>query len=1065
MIPNNLIAAAAFSPKSLEIPNAWVGHIPFASWLIQEVAPKIFVELGTHSGNSYFAFCQSVAESGSSTKCYAVDTWQGDEHSGLYDDKVFIKINKHNQDCYAGFSQLLRMSFDNAATLFEDESVELLHIDGLHTYEAVRHDFETWLPKLAPGAVVVLHDVNVRERSFGVWKLWQELKADYPNNLEFTHSHGLGVLRLNNAPKDKKFQWLKPNSFEKQFLIKYFAALGSKQLETFNYVASLKQNLAERGWQIASLEQVVAERDKWIALLKLEFADKELNVFGLNKTVVERDGVIAGLNQTVVELEGEIAKLKKIICGYFLKLPFRLAHGMIAVFIDQLKHYVKLMLRLAKWIYQSLPLSQQTKIGHRHTLAKYFPRVLLMSGSHAATLQLMSPTQIKQIECIKIVNPLEFAESIKINSSHFPQVSIIVPIFGKIEYTLRCLASIAENSPQTPFEIIVVDDCSPDDSFEVLSRVHDIRVIRNKTNQGFIRSCNAGADNAKGNYLHFLNNDTEVTAGWLDELLRTFSEIPGTGFVGSKLIYPDWRLQEAGGIIWRDGSAWNYGRFQDPSLPIYNYAREVDYCSGASIMVPKVLFEELGGFDEHYLPAYCEDCDLALKIRDKGYRVIYQPLSTVVHYEGVTSGTDTSQGTKAYQIGNTKKLFERWQSRLHTHQPAGMDADNAKDRRATRRVLVIDHCTPTPDQDAGSLIIFNMLLLLREMDFQVTFIPEDNFLYTQNYTGALQRAGIEVLYSPYVTSVEQHVKEFGERYNLAFLIRPVVVERHIRAIRKYCPQANVLFHTVDLHFLRMSREAAIHPDTTKQKAALEMKQRELAAIRTSDASIVVSTAELELLRLELPDAKIHVFPLIMDVQGTSTSFASRRDIVFVGGYQHSPNVDAVKYFVAEIMPLLRPLLPGVRLYVVGSKPPDEIQALACGDVIITGFVEDLPLLLDKMRVSVAPLRYGAGIKGKIGSSMAVGLPVIATPLAAEGMLLTDGENILIKDSAEKFADAVIRIYQNEALWNKISQNGLGFVEKAWGAEAAWAILAGIIREFNFDAVRNSNPLKLYAKYK
>lgn len=655
------------------------------------------------------------------------------------------------------------------------------------------------------------------------------------------------------------------------------------------------------------------------------------------------------------------------------------------------------------------------------------------------------------------------AVGIEIPAADNPLVSVIIPIYGKIDYTLRCLASIAAHPTQTAFEVIVVDDCSPDHSFEALSAVTGIRLVRNQENQGFIRSCNAGAKAAGGKYLYFLNNDTEVTPGWLDELLRTFDAFPETGLAGSKLIYPDGRLQEAGGIIWKDGSAWNFGRLQDPLLPVFNYAREVDYCSGASIMVPRQLFAEHGGFDEHYLPAYCEDSDLALKIRDRGQRVIYQPLSTVIHYEGITSGTDTSQGVKAYQIDNTRKLFERWRDRLQTHQEPGIDADAAKDRRATRRALVIDHCTPTPNQDAGSVTVFNLMLLLREMDFQVTFIPEDNFLYMPDYTTALQRSGIEVLYAPYVTSVEQHLKESGQRYDLAFLFRPGVVERHLKTARNYCPKAKVLFHTVDLHFLRMSREAELQSDKAKQKAADEMKQRELAAIRAVDASIVHSTAELELLSPLLPDAKLHVFPLIMDIRGSSNTFADRKDIVFVGGYQHTPNVDAVQYFAEEIMPLLRKQHPGVRFYAVGSKPPAEIQALASEDIIITGFVEDLTPLLDKMRVAVAPLRYGAGIKGKIGTAMTVGLPVVGTSLAAEGMSLSDGENILVADGPEAIANAVARIYQDEALWDRISHNGLAFAEKTWGAEAAWGILDAILADLGIQAKRGDHPLSLYSE--
>ena len=873
--------------------------------------------------------------------------------------------------------------------------------------------------------------------------------------------------------------------------------------ERAGQVALFQQAVTEREGQITSLNQAVAEREGQITSLNQAVAERAGQVASLNQAVAEREGQITSLNQAVAERDGQVAFLQQVLAegdepmtnlanveenngerslrlarklneerarmlamqqstSWRITLPLREARTWMATPKQQTKRYAKWGLRLVKRMYQSLPLSDQSKKAHKNTVAKYFPRLLLVSGSHLVTMP-AQPLPVTKPALPEIVaNPAELAKTIQILLTPKPMVTVIIPVYGEIDYTLRCLASIAAHPAQVAFEVIVVDDCSTDNSAEILSHVSGIRLLRNEKNQGFIRSCNAGASAAHGEYLYFLNNDTEVTPSWIDELVRTFEAFPGTGLAGSKLVYPDGRLQEAGGIVWQDGSAWNFGRYQDPQLPMYNYAREVDYCSGASIMVPKVLFDELGGFDEHYLPAYCEDCDLALKIRDKGYRVIYQPLSTVIHFEGVTSGTDTSKGTKAYQVENTKKLYERWKSRLQTHQPAGMDADNAKDRTATRRVLVIDHCTPTANQDAGSLITFNMLLLLREMNFQVTFIPENDFLYQPEYTTALQRAGIEVLYAPYVTSVEQHLKEYGGRYELAFLFRPIVFERHFSSIRQYCPQAQVLFHTVDLHFLRMSRDATLQTDAAKHQAADVMKRLELSAICASHASIVVSTAELELLRTDLPTAKLHVFPLIMDVQGTSQPFADRRDIVFVGGYQHAPNVDAVKYFVAEIMPLLRSRLPGVRFHVVGSKTPAELQALACEDVVIRGFVDDLAPLLDKMRVSVAPIRYGAGIKGKIGSAMALGLPVVATPLAAEGMLLIDDESILVAEGAAQFADAVMKLYQNEPLWNRISQNGLTFAEHAWGAEAAWQSLHTILDELGMPTARGAYPLSLYA---
>lgn len=647
---------------------------------------------------------------------------------------------------------------------------------------------------------------------------------------------------------------------------------------------------------------------------------------------------------------------------------------------------------------------------------------------------------------------------INLHTSLTPRVSIVIPVCGKVNLTLMCLQSISQYSNQIAYEVIVVD-CSPDSNLDVLKEVRGIRVLSNQTHQGFIGSSNAGAATADGEYVCFLNNDTQVCESWLDELVRTFDGFSAVGIVGSKFISSNGKLQEAGGIICCNERIESFGRGEDSCHPMFNYAREVDFVSEVSLLIRKDLFDELGGFDEHNFPHNCEVVDLALKVRNKGLKVIYQPLSVVVHDEKVNA--DVEQRDRADQVANKHKMFERGQDVLSANETEGRNTDRAKDRGAKYRVLVLDIWTPTPDRDAGSIIALNLMLILRQMGFQVTFIPTGNFSYLIGYTQDMQRAGIEVLYGTYCTSVKQHLSNSGGRYNLVFMFRPGTVNNYLKDVRKFCPQAKVLFHTQDLHFLRMTREAELFKDQGMQKAAGEMKLNEFSIIRKVDATIVVSTTELEILQLELPDEKIYVLPLIMDVCGSGKSFNERRDIVFVGGYQHPPNTDAVLYFVSEIMPILRRHLPGVRFIVVGSNPPPEIVALASDDVVIAGFVKDLDPLLDQMRVAVAPLRYGAGIKGKIGMALALGLPTVATLCAAEGMPLSHGENILVAEGAEAFAEAVIQLYQDEVLWNKISRNGLVFAEQAWGGEAAWLKLHEILQNIDVPNSRENYPLKLY----
>ena len=631
-----------------------------------------------------------------------------------------------------------------------------------------------------------------------------------------------------------------------------------------------------------------------------------------------------------------------------------------------------------------------------------------------------------------------------------PDVSIVIPVYNKWIYTAACLRSLSDTSSRASFEVIVVDDQSSDETAEWLAAVDGLNCIRNEKNLGFIGSCNRGAAAARGNYVVMLNNDTQVLEGWLDALLETFDRFPDTGMAGARLIYPDGSLQENGGIIFNDGSGWNYGKNDEADKPEYQYVREVDYCSGACIMLRAELFRELGGFDSLYAPAYYEDTDLAFQLRARGLKVRVQPRATIVHHEGVTSGTDIVSGTKRFQAVNRKKFLERWKDELAAHPVPIANPDDrsairrARDHRLKGRILVIDAYTPEPDQDSGSLRLRYLLDCFINLGYGVTFFA-DNRGHDGSYTIDLQQAGVEVIYSPWLDSLHDFFSQRGPEFSFVMISRHYVAANYISLLERYCPDTKFIFDTVDLHYLREQRLAELEDSLPLKRVAAQTRRSELAVIHDADVTLVVSPVEKSVLERDAPEARVHVISNVHKVVGSRRSWADRKDIFFVGGYQHPPNVDAATWFVGKIWPLVRKQLPDIQFHLIGSKAPEQIRSLHGNGVQFHGFVKSLEPWLDDCRLAVAPLRYGAGIKGKVNISMSRGQPVVATQMAVEGMFVKSGKDILVAENAEDFADEIVRLYQDEQLWNEISTAGLENVRKYFSVETARLSLQELLR--------------------
>ncbi|TKI69922.1 glycosyltransferase [Sulfurimonas crateris] len=629
---------------------------------------------------------------------------------------------------------------------------------------------------------------------------------------------------------------------------------------------------------------------------------------------------------------------------------------------------------------------------------------------------------------LDLIENCNFKEPLLFNECQSPKVSIVIPVYNQWQYTYKCLKSILLHTRDIEYEIIIADDVSADETVLINDIVKNIIVVRNEKNLGFLLNCNNAARKATGTHLLFLNNDTQVQEGWLSSLVELIERDEKIGMVGSKLVYPDGRLQEAGGIIWNDASGWNYGKFDDPTKPEYNYVKEVDYISGASIMIKKSLWDKIGGFDKRYVPAYYEDTDLAFEVRKHGYKVMYQPKSVAVHFEGISHGTDTNNGIKTYQVKNREKFIEKWKDELNNQFKHGENVFLTRDRSKDKKhMLVIDHYVPTYDKDAGSRATWNYMEFFVGCGYKVTFLG-DSYHRNEPYTSMLESMGIEVLYGlEYRKNFEAWFKKNGKYFDEVILSRPHIAVKYIDIIKAHS-SAKTIYYAHDLHFLREQRQYEITQDKKLIESSDSWKQIELELMSKTDETWLFSQYEKKILKEY--DFKIKVVPLFLYKQFDQKSkniAILDNNIMFIGGFSHVPNLDGMQWFIQNCWKEIKKKNSTVKLTIAGSNMPEQLKKLDGEDgIVVKGYLtdEELRLLYENSKVAVIPLRFGAGVKGKVVEALYNSTPIVTTTIGAEGLI--EAQNYMkIADTKEEFVEAVLEMLKSETN-EKYAKNSLEY---------------------------------------
>ncbi|PYR98200.1 MAG: glycosyl transferase family 2 [Acidobacteria bacterium] len=616
---------------------------------------------------------------------------------------------------------------------------------------------------------------------------------------------------------------------------------------------------------------------------------------------------------------------------------------------------------------------------------------------------------------------------LRLPHSDSPEVSIILILFNRAELTLQCLRSIADHGFDR-LEVIIVDNASTDETAHLLSLIDGAVIIRNTENRHFVLGVNQAARDTRGEFLLLLNNDAQLLPGALRSALNTIRQDPAIGAVGGRLIMLDWSLQEAGSIVWRDGSCLGYGRGDDPFAPAYMFRRDVDYCSAAFLLTPRATWQRLGGFDEAFKPAYYEDSDYCARLWEQGFRVVYDPNAMILHYE---FGASNLPSAIDLQIAHQKLFESRHQKWLSNHHPPDPDtilpARMKKDRN--KRILFIEDRVPHPWLGSGFPRARNILLSLVRQGLFVTFYPLMHLAESWDCVYSDMPNEIEFMIGYGPALLESFFRYRYGYYDIVFVSRPhnmKILRPILSSHRDWFRNTTVIYDAEALFAGRELTLRNLDGNPVSQQEAEKILKGEVELARV--AHTVISVSDSERNEFEKHGIKnVHVVGHSVSPVITSRTFRDREGFLFVGAVHEevSPNGDSIIWFLEKIFPRIQAKLGhAIRLTIAGVNTSERVRQLAGGAVRITGQVRDLTPLYDSARVFIAPTRYSAGIPQKVHDAAARGVPIVATPLLASQLGWRDGSPLLVAGDAETFAEKCVQLHTDEALWYRLRESAV-----------------------------------------